>query len=168
MVVQKITLVTICVCLFNEYYLYKYHCFCFHTGRQTVQELITTSWEIERAPETLERSQMQRLQILSNAQEEECLCGGSWIGMASEIMSKNNVPKEVFVQAVRDLLIHGRSKYRNILLTGPANCGKTFLLGPICKIYKCFQNPAVSSFAWVGAQDAEIILLNDFRWSSKV
>ena len=55
------------------------------------------------------------------------------------------------------------------MLTGPANCGKTFLLyNPLNKIYKTFTNPASTSFAWVGAEEAEIVFLNDFRWSHQI
>ena len=69
---------------------------------------------------------------------------------------------------MNELLEKGICKYRNLLIVGPANCGKTFLLSPLCEIFKCFVNPASNSFAWVGAETAEIILLNDFRWSEKV
>ena len=62
----------------------------------------------------------------------------------------------------------GRGKYRNIFIKGPANCEKTFLLNPLCKIYHTFCNPATSTFAWVGAEEAEIIFLNDFRWAAKI
>ena len=35
-------------------------------------------------------------------------------------------------------------------------------------IYNTFCNPACSSFAWVGAEHAECIFLNDFRWSQQI
>ena len=35
-------------------------------------------------------------------------------------------------------------------------------------MYRTFCNPACTSFAWVGAEDAECIFLNDFRWSSQI
>ena len=35
-------------------------------------------------------------------------------------------------------------------------------------IYKGFSNPATGSFAWIVAEDAEIIYLNDFRWHPKI
>lgn len=54
------------------------------------------------------------------------------------------------------------------MITGPANCGKSFLIGPLSTIFRTFQNPATSSFAWVGVEDAEVIVLNDFRWSQQV
>ena len=69
---------------------------------------------------------------------------------------------------MRELLEKGRGKYRNIFLKGPANCGKTFLLNPLTVIYRTFLNPASTTFAWVGAELAEIIFLNDFRWSAQV
>ena len=59
-------------------------------------------------------------------------------------------------------------KHHNVLIVGPANCGKTFLLKPLKVMYHTFCNPAIGSFAWVGIQDAECIFLNDFRWSPQV
>lgn len=66
------------------------------------------------------------------------------------------------------MLDKGRGKYRNLMITGPANCGKTFILLPLTLIYEAFCNPASTSFAWVGAEKAEIIFLNDFRWSPQI
>ena len=49
------------------------------------------------------------------------------------------------------------------LIIGPANCGKTFMLKPLELIY-VFSNPANEKYAWVGADTAEIIVFQDFRW----
>ena len=46
----------------------------------------------------------------------------------------------------------------------PANCGKTFLIQPLKKIFECFVNPACWNFSWLGIETAEVVLLNDFRW----
>ena len=54
------------------------------------------------------------------------------------------------------------------MLTGPANCGKPFLLNPLNSIFQTFTNPATTSFAWIGAEEAEVIFLSDFRWSPQV
>ena len=62
----------------------------------------------------------------------------------------------------------GRGKNRNLLLTGPTNCGKSFLLNPLKVIYRTFCNPATGTFAWVGVENAECVLLNDFRWSAQM
>ena len=35
-------------------------------------------------------------------------------------------------------------------------------------IYNTFTNPATSNFAWVGAECAKVLFLNDFRWSPQV
>ena len=42
------------------------------------------------------------------------------------------------------------------------------MLSPLKTIYNTFCNPATGTFAWVGAEEAEIILLNDFRWKSSI
>ena len=54
------------------------------------------------------------------------------------------------------------------MLTGPANCGKTFLLNLLNNIFNTFTNPASTSFAWVGAEKAEVVFLNDFRCSPQI
>ncbi len=58
---------------------------------------------------------------------------------------------------MEELLHKGCGKYKNLMLTGPANCGKTFLLNPLNSIYKTFTNPASTSFAWVGAEQANVL-----------
>jgi len=138
------------------------------SGRKAVEDVINTSWEIEHAPEKLERAKTKRMKILRDALEEPCLCDGVWLKMATDVLADNNIELQTFGQAMKTLLLNGRGKYRNILITGPANCGKTFLLSPLSKIFRCFQNPAATSFAWLGAEEAELIVLNDFRWTQKV
>ena len=64
-----------------------------------------------------------------------------------------------------NLLVKGRGKGCNILIVGPANCAKTFWIKPLCTIFNAFANPAKGTFNWVGVEEAEIIFLNDFRWS---
>jgi len=55
-----------------------------------------------------------------------------------------------------------------VYIHGPCNTGKTFILSPLKKLYDAFCNPATGSFAWVGAEDAEVILLNDFQWNPAI
>ena len=54
------------------------------------------------------------------------------------------------------------------MIIGPANCGKTFILRPLTEIFKCFVSPASGTFAWVGAEKAEVIFLNDLRWNERL
>ena len=51
------------------------------------------------------------------------------------------------------------------MLIGPTNCGKTFLMKPLEKIFQAFQNLSNDKYAWVGADLAEIIILQDYRYS---
>ena len=76
---------------------------------------------------------------------------------AIETLTRNNVTRADFSRAILESLVKGRGKYKNILIIGPANCGKTFMLNPQCEIYDVFINPATYNFAWVGADQKEII-----------
>ena len=113
---------------------------------------------------------MTRLEILGKELEGECVdgCNRQWLDMATNVLQLNGINRNIFSQSVRELLEKGRGKYRNMYLKGPANCGKTFLFNSLGTIFNTFVNPASTSFAWVGAENSEIIFLNDFRWSPQL
>jgi len=78
------------------------------------------------------------------------------------------VPLQVLRDAMCDLSMEGSGRYRNIMITGNANCGKTFLLNPLTLIFNTFCSPASGSFAWVGVQNAECIFLTIFGGRHKI
>ena len=43
-----------------------------------------------------------------------------------------------------------------------------YCIAPLAVIYQAFSNPVTGSFAWIAAEEAEIIYLNDFRWHPKI
>ena len=102
--------------------------------------------------------------------KRECYpgCGRLWYKSAIEVLGNNKIHPIIYTSALRELLIHGRGKFCNILIVGPTNCGKTFLLKPLEQIFKTFCNPANNQYAWVGSDEAEVILLQDFRWPSEL
>lgn len=95
-------------------------------------------------------------------------CNSKWLLAAEQLLESNGISTNSFCEAVYVALEKGRGKYQNIYIHGPANCGKTFILSPLKSIFNAFCNPATGSFAWMGADEAEIIFLNDFRWSPNV
>ena len=82
------------------------------------------------AQEKLDRAKKSRLEILEEASQGECAagCNGQWLTCATEVLEQNGIRKEIFTTAIKDLLQNGRSKFRNVMICGPANSGKTFLL----------------------------------------
>lgn len=144
--------------------------FIINRGDKIVHSTITTAWEMENATEEKKRHETSRLDLLRKAGDEKCICNveNEWLESAISLLGKNHVSCDHFAHCVRVLLEKGRGKYRNIMLTGPANCGKTFLLNPLNIVFKTFTNPASTSFAWVGAEKAEVLFLNDFRWSQQI
>lgn len=65
-----------------------------------------------------------------------------------------------------ELLQKGRAKGRNIFLIGRANCGKSFLIRPLEKIYRALVNPAQNSFSFAGIEGKEVVVLDDFRFTN--
>ena len=125
---------------------------------------------MESAKERRARREKAGIELLNEARESSCVegCNGLWLQLAKEVFDNNGVILKSFQQAVINLLTRGRGKYRNTMIIGPANCGQTFILNPITKIFTTISNSASSSFAWVDAEKAECLLLNDFRWSQAI
>jgi hypothetical protein len=140
--------------------------FVSNRGPRVVNDALETAHELATAQKRLERMNKSRVEILQDHLAQECQtnCGGLWLRMAVEILEGNGIPVLTFASAVYDALLWGRGKYQNIYIYGPANCGKTFLISPLKSIYECFVNPASGSFAWVGIDEKEVVLLNDLRW----
>ena len=94
-------------------------------------------------------------------------CSGQWLQCAKEILLLNGIDAFQFVTSIKDLLIHGRGKNRNFIITGPDKCAKTFMLKLLKLIFSdsIFENPVNDKYAWVGSEKVKVLLLNDFRWS---
>lgn len=88
--------------------------------------------------------------------------------MCSASADKNHVHPIVFEEALQDLMINGRGKNWNIFIAGRTNCGKTFLIFPLQNISKTFNNPNNDKYAWLGAEKAGLIFVNDIRWSPEM
>lgn len=133
-------------------------------------KLISTVWEMNNAAQAIQRRSTERMQLLNQAFQGECAsdCEGRWLVMAKETLLNNDIPLRKYVGALSEAIEIGRGKDRNILLVGGGNCGKTFMLQPLRKIFNTFSNPATGSFAWLGVEKAEMIFLNDFRWDRTI
>ena len=142
--------------------------FILSRSTKVVEELIKNTWLMKNAQAKIDRGRKNRMQLVREAHSSHCVpgCDQQWIGCAREVLRNNNIHPVVFGSALKDLLTKGRGKFRNVMLVGCADSGKSFLLNPLCKLFKTFVNPAVDKYAWVGVEEYEVIYLNDFRWSS--
>ena len=131
------------------------------------RDLIETTWLMEEAPERIRRRNMSRMDVIVENSSSECVlgCSGQWFECALEVLQQNRIYPPSFSRAMRELLTKGRGKHRNIMVIGPKDCGKTFLFKPFDKLFHTFSNPSDDKYCWIGAESAQIIFLNDFRWS---
>ena len=141
-------------------------------SEKNIEDFVTLAWKISSAPKERERSQnVDRLALVIQRQKENCAdgCNGEWFACAREVLRNNSINAYVYADALRQCLDKGRKKNNNILLVGPTNCGKSFLLNPVELLFrKCFANPATGRYAWVGLDECDVAYLNDLRWSSEL
>ena len=137
-------------------------------------DLISTVWSIEESEADLLREQKSRMEILEEAKLQPCdsdsstgkPCNGSWLQAALETLSHNKISRNEFSSIIVKNLKEGRGKGCNVMICGPTNCAKSFILLPLTKIYKCFMTPSQGTYNWVDAPEKEVIFLNDIRYDS--
>ena len=92
--------------------------------------------------EKLEASKVS--QIIKNW-TADCIegCSGWWLECAKEVILLNGIDIFQFVTSMKDLLIHGRGKKRNLIIIGPANCSKIYMLKSLKLIFSdsMLENP---------------------------
>ena len=144
--------------------------FVLSRSNKSLNDLNENTWKMKNAKASIEREKTTRTEILRKCQTESCVdgCNMEWYECARQVLQLNSINLFVFADAMRDLLENGRGKFPNALIVGPANCGKTFLLKLLEIIFRAFNNPANNKYAWVGAYQTEVIVLQEFRWRSEL
>ena len=137
---------------------------------KSLNDLIESTCEIQNAKNTLGRDKTSRMQLLEIVRLSSCVDG--WAKelciCSRDILQKNRVNPYAYAETIRDLLMHERAKFINVMITFPSNCGKNLMLKPLEIICNAFINPANDKHAWVGADNEEMIILEGFRWSSEL
>ena len=75
----------------------------------------------------LKQREKSCMEILDEALETECLCKtqGEWETCALVILHNNKIPPWQFSSWVKEFVLKGRPKYRNLMVvTRPTNCGR--------------------------------------------
>ena len=115
--------------------------FVLSRSAESLDDLIDNTWQMENSIEKLTREKLSRLEIIEKASKEQCAenCDGQWFQSAYEVLSNNHIHPYVFADSLCSLIIKGNGKLQNILLIGPAGCGKTFMLKPL-ELTVCFYH----------------------------
>lgn len=139
-------------------------------SRKKVEDLIARMISLREQPARAEDEGLSRWQRVCENATRACVdeCDGRWLVVAKEVLEKNNIPVSEFSEALRNALKHGRAKGNNIMLIGPRDCGKSFLLEPIEDICSTFSDPTAGRYAWVELEGKQVIYLNDIRYTSEL
>lgn len=141
--------------------------FTLNLNKKARAELVEDAWSMHHAIENEARLALPRMTSLTRAFEGECAegCNESWYNLALDVLQRSKINRYEYSAAVYKLFEEGRGKHRNIMLAGPSDCAKTFLLDPLEVIMPdLFASPAASTFSWLNVERAPAIFLNDFRW----
>ena len=143
--------------------------FIFSRKQADLCEVIKKTWEIENIKAVMLEKSKKRMDYLEDCLRKPCVegCDEDWIHCAVEVLHLNKIPIATYATAMKEAIIKGRGKRRNIFLAGEQDCAKTFMLEPLKAIFgdKLFQNPTNHKYSWWGADKAICMLWNDFRFN---
>ena len=144
--------------------------FVMSRSEKIVNEIIKKSWLLHTAATDIARTSVSRMDLIFQAFHGDCVEGcvdKLWLKCATEVLDLNRVDVHYYAHLIRESLKKGRGKFRNVLLIGDTNCAKSFMFAPLKVIFdeRCFDNPSNDKYGWIGADKADVILLQDFRYS---
>ena len=145
--------------------------FLYSRSEKALCELILKAWTLENAQKILTEDSKSRMDRLEEAYNGDCVVDNcTWLASAEEVLALNKIDKMEYASAIMKALQFGRQKFRNVMLVGRSNTAKTFMLKPLQIIFgeRLFENPAADKFGWSGVQNSQVIMLQDFRYSSDV
>ena len=95
---------------------------------KSLQDLLPNTWKMESSKATLARKTTTRMEVVRKYTTEDCVegCNGEWLVCEKKVLTQNKVHPVIYASALRDLLVKGRGKNRNIMIVGPANCVFSF------------------------------------------
>lgn len=98
--------------------------FVLSRNSKVLHDLIEQTWKMKTASATVQRKKASRIDLIRKAADGECSlsCQGKWFECAQEVLVNKKVHPILFAAAVRELLLLGRGKYRNVIIIGPTNC----------------------------------------------
>ena len=120
------------------------------------------------AQEVARRSKLTRETVLEEYfAKNVCCCTsqGRVHGLMKNILQVNGLDGP-FQAAVLSTLRAGRAKMRNLCLIGEADCGKSFLLKGLEKIYHTYDRPDGGSYQLEDLLEKEAVFLNDFEYDT--
>ena len=142
---------------------------------------ISFAWELEDAPRVQELRGKRAWEMVSQALEFSCECGGVWIPRTEKLLEWHcaafpaHVPQEErpVSQAVRNAieraLKDGCQKHTNVFLYGPNTSGKSHVLKPLMGIFSecCFLRPVgKGNYPLQELFGAKVCILQDVRAST--
>ena len=139
--------------------------------RGDADKLVENSVKVLTASARIARKNMikehGRLEVMRRcaAENKDCDCNGLWVPSALYILHRSNVSKEDFSTAIMNAIIQGAGKGTTLILCGSPSSGKSWLLNPIMKLYKCMYSPgSQGNFNLIDIPQVEVLLWQDFRY----
>ena len=145
--------------------------FCF-ANWDKLPGIVAKSWKTEKVEDLVAVAARSRMEILEEACNASCTCGGQWADFAYTILCQNDHNPAQWCKAVADSLMAGRSKGTLVCHAGfEGNEGKSFLFRPLTLVFgedNVFVTPPKSAFPLLGLEKSRVVWLDDWRFNEDI
>ena len=138
--------------------------FCTRSGHR-LDQYIANARRVMDAPKSLEEKALTLMgKLLRAAESLTCVCGGSWIPGALQILQRNHIDQNQFIDALCRALELGAKRGVNVGLVGRAGSGKSSLIEPLDQIFKAAGKPQKgSTFPLSNTIGCDVLLWQDYK-----
>ena len=142
-------------------------------NRHKLAGLIDDVWSWETVGDALALVAQSRLERLSAAAQEPCVCGGRWRSLAEHAMQANGINPEFLCTDIYRLLKDGRREDRPVVVLAghQGGEGKSFFFAPLKNVFgveNVQSTPQPGSFPLLGLEKKKVVLLDEWCFDAAV
>jgi hypothetical protein len=118
------------------------------------QDEVDAVWYSVNAEARIARKGKSRMQLLQEASQGTCCCGGLWTQLADDICQRNQVDANLVKRSIVTAVCDKTATRKNcLMICGDTTCGKTFVTNPLDGIFLSHPCPPKDSrFPLAGAR----------------
>ena len=137
--------------------------------RNLLSGLIDSIWKWEKVGDTLAFAKKSRIEILRDATQRPCACGGQWLAKVTESFIANGIDVKALCSDVFNSLLVGRSEAVLVIVMAGSRGGegKSLFLKGLNAVYgteNVFGTPEAGTFPLVDLIGKKVAFLDDWRF----
>ena len=143
-------------------------------NRAKLPALIDDIWAWEEVDASVELARRTRIQLLTDALQSACVCGGAWTRYVEASLEVNGIDAKALATDILQALDAGRGERTPVLVLAgrQGGEGKSMTLKPFFKVFRLpgqvFPTPTHEKFPLQGLEASKVVFFDEFRFNPRI